>query len=253
MRFPVIQRVPPQLAGGREIIGRDACNLRRVALGIQLEQLLPAPDIAAVDRHKDRDITDDQNFLPGRVFPEAVPLLLEQELGELEESDLAGKLFGVRRFGLCFAVPDIIIPVQPAAALEIVLDCAEQGIVIQPVSLLFAELFKLNIERKLRVLPHSVSGIRIGAGCLSTGCIGISCSCLSLGCLGCLSLIDSGSLLLKKMLISLLQDADLILDRGAVIDLLGIPLPFALQVMILQETVLFQKLRAYDIDLACER
>ena len=59
--IPVIERVAPQLSGSTEIIWRYSGYAGRVALRIELEQLLVRPDIGAVECDEDRDITDDLN------------------------------------------------------------------------------------------------------------------------------------------------------------------------------------------------
>ena len=150
MLSPVIQGIAPQLSGLREIIGRDAGHFGRISFGIQTEQFLLAPDITAVDCHEDRDVADDHDLFFVGVFLESVPLFLEQELREHIEADLIFQLLPVSSLRGCGADTDVLIPVEPAAALEGVLDCTEERIVIQPVCLIAAELFEL-----LRDLPVS--------------------------------------------------------------------------------------------------
>ena len=48
MVVPIIERIAPQLSGRTEIIWRDSGYAGRVALRIELEQLLVCPDVGAV-------------------------------------------------------------------------------------------------------------------------------------------------------------------------------------------------------------
>ena len=59
MYRPVIERVPPELPGLREGIRRAAGNTHRPALRVKLEELWMRPGIGTVQRHIDRDISDD--------------------------------------------------------------------------------------------------------------------------------------------------------------------------------------------------
>ena len=95
MLRPVVERIPPQLSGCREIIRRNSRDFKRIPLRIKPEQLLVCPDIAVVDRHEDGDVSDDEDVALGRILAQRHPLLLEQELRKLIETDLLLQLFGV--------------------------------------------------------------------------------------------------------------------------------------------------------------
>ena len=100
MVIPVIERVAPQLSGSAEIIWRHSGYAGRVALRIELEQLLVCPDIGAVECDEDRDITDDLDAFFMSIVAQCDPLLLKDKLDEAIVTDLFFQLFRVRLFRL---------------------------------------------------------------------------------------------------------------------------------------------------------
>ncbi len=81
-RVPVIQRVAPVLAVGGKIVRRNTGNDSWIPPGIEFEQMPVRPDIGAVVGNKNRNVTEQQNaFSPG-VVPQALPLVIEDELLE---------------------------------------------------------------------------------------------------------------------------------------------------------------------------
>ena len=89
--FPVVERISPQLSGGREIIRRHTCNDGGISLGIQTEQFLMDPDIHTVPGHEDRDVSDDGDPFLICISLQFHPFVVEEELDEFIITDLFGQ------------------------------------------------------------------------------------------------------------------------------------------------------------------
>ena len=81
--IPVVQRVPPKLAGLGEIIGRNAGHLRGAAIGVEFKKVLIGPHVGAVVSHENRQVAEDGDSAIIRIFLQRRPLPEEQELDEL--------------------------------------------------------------------------------------------------------------------------------------------------------------------------
>ena len=86
--IPTVERIAPELTGGREAIRRAARNSNRLILLVQLEKLRIGPCIGAVHRHIDRDIAHDADALLVGISPELLILLEELELHVQLEFDI---------------------------------------------------------------------------------------------------------------------------------------------------------------------
>ena len=87
MGIPGIQRITPQLSGGREVIRRDPGHLEGIAVRIQLEEMLAGPYVCAVHGNKYGDIPDNPDILLIGIFFQAHPFIKEQELRKLVEAN----------------------------------------------------------------------------------------------------------------------------------------------------------------------
>ncbi len=56
--LPVVERIAPELAGGAEIVGRDAGHEARRPVRLELEERPMRPDIHAIVGDEDRDVAD---------------------------------------------------------------------------------------------------------------------------------------------------------------------------------------------------
>lgn len=79
-RVPVVQGIPPELTGLREVVGRDPGHNGRTAIRVQLEQLPVGPDIGAVRCGEDGQVPDDANTEARCLRAQGFPLLEEEEL-----------------------------------------------------------------------------------------------------------------------------------------------------------------------------
>ena len=128
---PAVQGVAPQLTGLGEIIrGHARDELGDARLG-ELEQLPVGPHVHAVVGHVDGDISDEADALLVGVGPQGLPLAVEAVLDEGVIVDLLPEQLPIPGHGLRLPVPDILRPVDPAFALKMILQGAEQRPVLQ--------------------------------------------------------------------------------------------------------------------------
>jgi len=64
--IPIIHRIAPPLAEFAEVVGRDASDNSRMAVPIELEQLLMGPDVRGIVRNEHGDITCELYAAPRR-------------------------------------------------------------------------------------------------------------------------------------------------------------------------------------------
>src|SRR5713101_9106200 len=74
-QVPAINRIPPKLPGGAEIIRWHAGDHGRAALIIEIEQIGMSPDVGAVVRNIDRDVTHETDAALLAIGLEILPLL----------------------------------------------------------------------------------------------------------------------------------------------------------------------------------
>ena len=129
---PVVQRVAPELAVGREIIRRAAGHAGKAAVRRQLEQRTAHPGVHRVGRDIDGDIAQDLDALGVGIGFQLLPLDGKLILQKLPEADL----FLVLRaeLGQCMAIPHPVRagPLGPALHLVGGLQGHVQCIVLQP-------------------------------------------------------------------------------------------------------------------------
>ena len=111
--LPVIERVAPQLAVGREIVGRAACYAGRQPGLVQLEQGRVRPHVAGVIGYIDRQIADD--LQPKRVYIAAqrVPLAEEEILQIDKEVHVVAEPDGIGLGRTRTAQADLLRPRLP--------------------------------------------------------------------------------------------------------------------------------------------
>src|SRR5262245_64795192 len=77
---PAVNRIAPQLACLAEIIRRDACDQRREAFVIEVEEMAVGPDVGAVMRDEDRSVADDPDPMFVGLAGEVGPRFANEEL-----------------------------------------------------------------------------------------------------------------------------------------------------------------------------
>ncbi len=135
--LPTVERVPPELPGGAEIIGGDAGNGEGKPPFVQVEERAVGPDVGAVMGDKNREVADDADPPPAAVGPQFAPLPEELELDEFLQPRI---LFARNNPGVPLG------PGRPAVGLA---QRGEPGEGIEPSILLGAEAFELRVGRTL--------------------------------------------------------------------------------------------------------
>ena len=120
---PVIQRVTPQLTGGRKSVRRAACYLGRVQVFVQLELLWLVPYIHAVQRNVDGQIPDDLDIFRICVIFQRLPLAEKQILHRLPKGNVLGVLLAGGLYGVRLTAAQGFLPLLPASPAVGVLQC----------------------------------------------------------------------------------------------------------------------------------
>ena len=84
-------------------------------------------------------VAEDGHAVFSGIGPDIVPLAAEDVLHEFDMRYGAGQLLAILGQGGLAVVADIFRPFCPAAAAEEVADSPEEGVVIEPVGILFTE------------------------------------------------------------------------------------------------------------------
>ena len=136
---PVIQRIAPQLTGGRKDIRRTAGNVDGLSLFVQEEKLRICPDIHTVICHINGNISHNGNAVQIAVGLEFAPLLVEPVLQHAVEVDLVG--IGLLRLSQCFRITlrQFRFPLMPGLSLMGIFQRHKQGVFRQPCLLCLAE------------------------------------------------------------------------------------------------------------------
>ena len=146
LSFPVIQRVPPHLAGCRESIRRAACDRTRHTILVHLEHLRICPRIRTVDCHIDWKISDDRNSLLIGIRFQFVPLTVKLIFQELVVFHLFFQFFFLILYFLRTAFSQFFRPGCPQCSVLAVLDRTEQTVWFQPFLLFFAKCLEFLIR-----------------------------------------------------------------------------------------------------------
>ena len=145
-RLVVVERVAPQLAVGREGVGRAAGDAHGQVLLVQLEAPGVGPDVGGVERHVDRQVADDADAAVVGVRAQGLPLAEEEVLDVGEEPDVILELGRVARDGLRAVHADALIgPVGPGDHAKVALDGHEERVVVEPGGVGLRELHDLRV------------------------------------------------------------------------------------------------------------
>src|SRR5690606_1539305 len=139
VRLPVVDRVAPALAGGTEVVRRDAAHPGAAAVGLEREELAMRPDVGAVAGDEDRRIADHPDAAAPGVGMQPGPWAPGDRRAERPEADLlaaAGAAGGERRRVALAQSPRPVLPVPAGPGLG---DRHEAGVVVEPVGLGDAE------------------------------------------------------------------------------------------------------------------
>ena len=132
VHLPPVDRQSPVLPGLRERIGRHAD--RRV----DPELVLARPDVGAVAADHEREVAEDADR--GTVAPGAEPLIVGEPLQVLVIADACGQALarGGQRAGIAMA--QLGLPVTPVARPVLVVQRAEQRVLVEPPPFALGEL-----------------------------------------------------------------------------------------------------------------
>src|SRR5688500_14426117 len=89
MAVPGVERVAPELAGGGEIVGRDAGDVGGAELFIELKQFWMRPGVGGIGGDKDGHVADKADAAAVGIGAQLLPLMEEEELAEFVHIDLA--------------------------------------------------------------------------------------------------------------------------------------------------------------------
>ena len=84
MIVPGVNRIAPQLAVGAEVVGRHAGQRQGVVVCIQVHQRRIGPHVAAVEGQVNGNVAEQQHTAAGGIAVQLLPLLVEQELQNLD-------------------------------------------------------------------------------------------------------------------------------------------------------------------------
>ena len=156
--LPVVDRVAPELPVRAEVVGRHAGDEARLVVSSSRNNSRVGPDVARVGGDEKRQIAD-QAHAPGMgVLLEACPLAEQQELGEANLIDRVRQLSRACARAGRFAPDQLGRPLEVMRAVVSGLQRAEQGVVVQPVRLVVAELLKGGPQ--VRTRPRAEAGSR---------------------------------------------------------------------------------------------
>ena len=145
MVIPAVQRIAPYLSVSRETVRRTTSDLCGTVLFIQLEHFRLCPNIAAIRRHIDRHIANNQNVLIVGIFLQRTPLLIELKLQILLELYFKVQLFAVVVQSRSIVHTDILRPLGPTCSSKEFPQRHKQGVIIQPPEILSAESIECRI------------------------------------------------------------------------------------------------------------
>ena len=145
---PAVQGVAPALAGGAEAIGRHAGDHGGAACLIELKQFWAGPDLRTLVGDENRDVTHDPHATRVGIVLEPAPLTKKHPLAKLPEP--VGPSLGQACPGQgCRLAPGQgLSPVVPGLIRVLRLQSHEQGIVVQPGSVLPAKHRKILAIRR---------------------------------------------------------------------------------------------------------
>ena len=144
---PPVERVPPALPGGAEVVGRHAGHQRRLAGVVEIELLPIQPDVGAVVGQKDRQVADEGDPARVGVAAQRLPVAGEPPLDEAGELDVAGVVAAEVRQRLPVAIAQGRGPAGPLHLPLRALDRAVDGEIVQPSLRLLGEPAKIRIVR----------------------------------------------------------------------------------------------------------
>ena len=156
---PIVERVAPQLAVGGEIIRRHAGHGDgQEGFGVELEEMRRGPGVGGVGRHENREVADDAHAALLRGGAELRPLAEEQILAEAVGVGRFGELRAQRRFSCPTVVARFGGPFPPRRAVEMILQGAEERVIVEPARLARAERCVVAVRQRGLLLPEQTGG-----------------------------------------------------------------------------------------------
>ena len=144
MVIPVVQGVAPVLALVGECVRRHTGHAGGPHILLELKEFWIAPHLRAVGGDIDGQVPDDGDALGVGIGFDRLPLAEEQVLQEHLESARLRQLRPVLLHGLGAAQAGLVGPVGQFLAAEVVLQRQKEGVIRQPVLLLFFKLLELG-------------------------------------------------------------------------------------------------------------
>ena len=156
-RFPIVERVPPKLAGRAEIVRRHSRNHGRLAMLVEEKKIRIRPDVGRIAGNENRQVSDQMDTALVRLALEIAPLLEKQELSKPVPSSGFGQIATGIVHGRRFADANRLGPLQPARSAVDLFQGHKQAIIFQPGRLFIGEFCHSPVESavsfRLEILP----------------------------------------------------------------------------------------------------
>src|ERR1700690_2957082 len=149
--IPAINRISPGLAGGAEVVGRNAGNDGRRAVRVEVKEIGMRPDVGAVMRDVDGNVAHEADAAILTVRLEAIPLPKEFELPIFEGLDFRSKPLRPLAHSLRIAAVKRGVPGSENDSMVRVFNGHKERVVVEPGS---------GIRAK------ALEGRAIGMGCI---------------------------------------------------------------------------------------
>src|SRR5208337_4252538 len=130
-QVPAINRIPPKLSGGAEIIRRHAGDHGRAALIVEIEKIGMSPHVRAVVRNIDRDVAHETDAALLAINLEMLPLLEEFELPILVRVQFRRQLPRPLAHGMRFSLANLRVPQSPRRSVVCIFAGNEKRVVVE--------------------------------------------------------------------------------------------------------------------------
>src|SRR5579872_945676 len=155
--IPAIQWISPQLASRAEVIrghARKGCRTRMI---VQTKQFLMGPNICAVMRNINRDVSHHPHSTAFAVIFKLLPLAEELVLSEFVYVDLRGQVFSPSVKNPLVSLSEFAPPLRPNRVLVEAFAGHKQRVILQPARIDAAKLFERRTLRRRGVRKKALS------------------------------------------------------------------------------------------------
>src|SRR6185503_10271710 len=144
--LPVVERIPPELAGGAEIIGRHSRYHDRSPIFVQLKLIRVCPNVCRIVGDENRNVADNLDAAAIAVSLKRKPLPEEEELIKLLRLDFFFEFLPGNFQCLSFSSDQRRIPFIPGDPAMLIFQSPKQSVVVEPGGMLRAKLREVVVE-----------------------------------------------------------------------------------------------------------